>query len=376
MTECPRCKATVEEGYNYCPSCGKRMPHLGEAERGRRARRVDLWGQLIASALSGAVSAMLALVLAFFFFAPKGGPGWFNQGVVFVTAEPFEERTDQGILNASALVPIADSRFLVIDDLTDDAFFELTFGADGRKSGPLVRRQVLGLSSDLVQDLEDATTLEVGGKRIIVAVSSLEADEGEPTDAGLVRVTVDPDGTLRGEVMPGFRAWLLANYPALGQTRGGTDELDVQGLVWDARRSALLLSTSSATKSGKPLILPVRVRDWAAPWTTDNLEKADPIELKIGDESDPKGVPGIAWDTVRTRFVLLVGDSPHDKSPYGLYTWDGGDSGSLSHVSEILFDPKMHPEGIAFGTIGGRHAAVLVDDNGGYYVFWQDGKSA
>ena len=220
-TQCPRCRATVDEGFNYCPNCGKRMPGTAEAVRERRARRVDLLGQIVASALSGAVSAMLALVLAFFFFAPKGGPGWFNRGVVFVTPEPFEERTEQGVVNASALVPIADSRFLVVDDLTDDAFFELTFNAQGRKAGALVRRPVAGLSSDVVQDLEDATVVETGGRRLIVAVSSLEGDEGEPTDAGLVRVTFDDAGAMRGEVMPGFRAWLVANYPALEETRGG-----------------------------------------------------------------------------------------------------------------------------------------------------------
>ena len=54
---------------------------------------------------------------------------------------------------------------------------------------------------------------------------------------------------------------------------------------------------------------------------------------------------------------------------------DGGDSGAVVHVSDVLFDPRMRPEGIAFGTIGNRPASVLVDDKGGYYVFWQDVKN-
>jgi hypothetical protein len=32
----------------------------------------------------------------------------------------------------------------------------------------------------------------------------------------------------------------------------------------------------------------------------------------------------------------------------------------------------MKPEGIAFGTIADRLAVVIVDDNGGYYVLWDD----
>jgi hypothetical protein len=322
----------------------------------------------------GAVSWLLALVLAFFFFEPSGGPGWFNKGIVFVTAAPFNEETDRGSVNASAIIPISDSHFLVVDDLTDDAFFELTFTPEGRKSGPLVRRPVAGLSSDIVQDLEDATVVDSDVAHLIVAVSSLEADEGEPTDAGLVRVTVSPAGDLAGEVMPGFRDWLFESYPVLHETRGGSEQLDVQGLVWDRSRSMLLLGARSATAGGKPLLFPVRVRDWNGAWTIDNLEKGQPIELQIGDARSPKGISGIAWDPRHETFTIIVGEIPRDRTPYALYTWDGNAAGKVEHVSDVLFDPRMRPEGIAFGTIAGRPASVLVDDNGGYYVFWQGEK--
>jgi hypothetical protein len=239
-----------------------------------------------------------------------------------------------------------------------------------------VRRPVAGLSSEVVQDLEDATVVSTGGSRVIVAVSSLEGDEGEPTEAGLVRVTIGPDGSLSGEVMPGFREWFLASYPVLRETRGGVDRLDVQGMAWDPRRSALLLSAKSVTKAGKPLVLPVRIRDWAGPWTVENLEKANPIELQIGGEGDPKGVTALSWDERRGAFSIIIGDAAPGDGSFGMYTWDGSETGKVERVSDLLFDPRMHPEGIAFGTIGGRPATVLVDDKGGYYVFWQNEKGS
>lgn len=386
-TQCPRCESSVDDAFNYCANCGTRLRRDGESDSDarerreskaarRRRKRIDYVGQLVASALSGVITAMLALVLGFLFLSPRGGPGWFDRGVVFVTAAPFDDQTDRGTVNASALVADGDSRFLVVDDLTDDAFFELTFTPDGRKAGPLVRRPVAGLSSELVQDLEDATIVDSGGTRVIIAISSLEADEAEPTDAGLVRVTTGADGSLAGEVMPGFRNWLLSNYPALLETRGGADHLDVQGLAWDPRRSVLLVGARSATKAGKPLILPVRVRDWSGPWTIGNLERADPVELQIGDDRNPKGVTGLAWDERRHAFALIIGNAPPGRGSYGIYIWDGGDSGKVSRISDLMFDPRMRPEGIAFGTIGGRPASVVVDDNGGYYVFWQDEKGS
>jgi hypothetical protein len=38
----------------------------------------------------------------------------------------------------------------------------------------------------------------------------------------------------------------------------------------------------------------------------------------------------------------------------------------------VGFARKMKPEGIARGTIGGKSALVVVDDNGGFQVVWAD----
>ena len=133
----------------------------------------------------------------------------------------------------------------------------------------IARQGIAGLLPEAVEDLEDATLVEEGGARVIVAVSSLERHEGEETADGLVRVAIGADGSLAGEIMPGFRSWLLASYPELSRTAGGPDLLDIQGLIWDPERRLLLFGVRSATATGRPLILPVRVRTWDGPWTTD-----------------------------------------------------------------------------------------------------------
>lgn len=374
-TECPKCQATTDADFRYCPSCGAQLKFPRKRRRKppwRRPATVEYAGQLISSVLSGAVTALLALVLAFLFFAPEGGFGVHEHPIAFVTSAPFEERTDGGTLNASALVPIADSRFLVVDDLTDDAFFELTFTPEGQKAGPLVRRPIAGLSSELVEDLEGATLVEEDGRRFIIAVSSLEGNEGERTEAGLVRVTLGPGGELSGEVMPGFRQWILSSFPELSEGPDGPDALDVQGLMWDPRRRALLLGVKSATKSGRPLIVSVRVKQLGGAWTTENVEKGEAITLQIGNGSRAQGVYSIAWDAKRERFVVIVGHSSTKNRTFALYSWDGGRSGRVARFSELIFDPRMKPQGLTYGTIANRPAAVLVDDNGGYYVLWQD----
>ena len=376
-SHCPRCRSRVRRTQNYCQRCGLPLIRTPVADVDDETDdspapwyasppMVSYAGQLVASAMSGAVTALLALILAFWLFG-AGRDG----RVVVVTPAELEAAGAAGEINASALVPIADSRFLIVDDLTDDAFYELTFTPEGEKSGPLVRRPLLGMEAGLVEDLEGATLINRDGRRIIVAVSSLENTEGERTEDGLVRVVVGAEGELRGEVMPGFRAWLLSQFPEVANTPVGPDALDVQGLIWDADRELLLLGVRSASQSGRPLLLGVRVKDWTAPWTVENLERANVVELAIGDPKRPRGIYSLARHPNRREFVVIVG-ATNKHANFELYAWDGEAQGSMRRIENVAFDSDMKPEGITFGTIGDRLAAVIVDDNGGYYVLWDD----
>lgn len=384
---CPKCQQPIESTHSYCHACGYTLP--SDESRGnrssksgekhghqpwyRRPKSVRLAGQITASVLSGAVGAMIALLLAFYVFAPENGPLFGRRSnVIVVTAAPFEERSSLGRINASSLLPFRDSTFLVIDDLTDDAFYELKFFADGRKAEPLQRYAIGGLKPRMVEDFEGSTVVEVDGKKYFLAISSLEKDEGENTENGFVRIAVGQDGGLTGEVMPGFRSWLVANNPAIGQLAEGPDSLDVQGLAWDPVRNVVLLGIRSATPSRQPVVLALRVKDWNGPWTVDNLESAEAIPLAVSTAEKPKGVYSLVRHPSRPVFYAVVRDSDGRSGAAELYVWDGGTGGTVKLIPDLVFHPAMRPEGLAFGTIGDRPALVIVDDNGGYSVLWVD----
>lgn len=315
---------------------------------------------------------MIALLLAFYVFS-DGQPLFGGRAkVVVVTAAPFEDRSAFGRVNASSLLPFNDSTFLVIDDLTDDAFYELKFFADGRKAEPLVRHAIGGLSPGKVEDFEGSTSVELDGKRFLIVISSLENAEGENTEDGFVRIAVGEDGKLSGEVMPGFRTWLIANSPAIAKLSAGSDSLDVQGLAWDPSRRLFLIGVRSATSDRRPLILPIRIKDWSGPWTVDNLESLEAISLGVADTGKPKGVYSLVRHPSRPVIYAVVRDSDGRSGSAELYAWDGNDAGVVKLIPDVVFHPAMRPEGLAFGTIGNRAAFVIVDDNGGYSVLWVD----
>lgn len=384
---CPQCQVPVESGQSYCAACGTSLIGQvggpgrsdGSAKAGHsrpwylRPKAVRLAGQLTASVLSGAVGAMIALLLAFYVFSPDGRSLFGNRApVVVVTAAPFDERTAFGRINASALMPYKDSTFLVVDDLTDDAFYELKFFGDGKKAEPLMRHAVAGLKPGMVEDLEGSTNVEADGKNYYIAVSSLEKNEGENTEDGLVRITVGANGELTGEVMPGFRTWLVSNSPAIGQLAAGPDSLDVQGLAWEPSRKVMLLGVRTASSSHMPIVLRLRVKDWNGAWTVDNLESLESVTLNIPDSGKAKGIYSLVRHPTRQVMYAVVRDSDGRSGNAELYEWDPAAGGAVKLVHDLVFHPGMRPEGIAFGKIANREALVIVDDNGGYSVLWAD----
>jgi hypothetical protein len=293
---------------------------------------------------------------------------------------PFGEMKGKNEYNASGIVSLADARFLICDNNTNDALFELDLTPDGQKKGPLIRRPLQGLAPGAVDDLEDMTLVEENGRRYVFVTSSLYVKKAKKEvldvpPSGILRVTVNPDDTLSAENMPGFREWLIGAYPQLAtaaQTKPDDGGLNIEGFTWDKRRHAFLFGVRTPTPNGKPLILPVKVKDLAGPWTTANLEAQAPVQLSIEADLGEQGIRGLSNEPDRDAFLVITGKSISDsKAPFALYEWDGNTDGAVRRF-DVAFAKKMKPEGVARGAIGGRKALVIVDDSGGYQVVWSD----
>ena len=297
-----------------------------------------------------------------------------------IDSVPFDEMNGKDEFNASDVVPLADSRFLICDNNTNDALFELNLTPDGQQNGPLIRRPLQGLAPDAVDDLEGMAFTEENGRRYVFVTSSMyvkkaKKDVLDVPPSGVLRVTINPDDTLRAENMRGFRDWLIGAYPQLAEsaeTKPDDGGLNIEGFAWDKRRHALLFGVRTPVPDGKPLILPVKVKDLAGAWTTSNLEAQPPIQLSVEDTLAEQGIRGLSNEPDRDAFLVITGKSISDsKAPFALYEWSGNPDGAMRRFN-VGFAKKMKPEGIARGAIGGKSALVIVDDNGGFQVVWSD----
>jgi len=297
-----------------------------------------------------------------------------------ITPIPFGELNGGEEYNASGVVPLADSRFLFCDNHVANALFELDLTPDGQKQGILIRRPLQGLADGLVDDLEGMTFAEENGRRFVFVASSLclkkarKDLEEKPTHVptnGLLRVTINPDHGLSAENMPGFRDWLIQHEPELAAaaTRTPNDEgLNIEGLAWDRNRHALLFGARAPAPDGKLLVIPVKVKNLAGFWTTNNLEILPPIRLSPEPAEGVQGIRSLEYIEGLGSFVVVVGNSiEHSKIPFTLYEWDGQPAGALRRLP-ISFAKKMKPEGVTAGTVGGKPVLLFVDDAGGYQV--------
>lgn len=296
-----------------------------------------------------------------------------------ITPVPFRERNGKDVFNASGIVALGDSHFVFVDNNTNDALLELRLTPDGKQAAPIARLPLRGLAPGTVDDIEDLALAEIDGRRYIFATPSFSMKAGKKgagdvmRPSALLRISVGADGSLNTEAMPDFRAWFVKNVPAIAAAASGDPDdggLNVEGLGWDAKRQTLLIGVRTPLVDQLPIVVPVRLKAPAGPWTTANLEALAPIKLQVDRGPGAQGVRGVTTRLDGKGFLVVVANATsRDTAPFTVYSWDGLEGGQVSKFPQVFAD-RMKAEGLTVGTVGGKPAVVVVDDGGGFSVVW------
>jgi len=163
--------------------------------------------------------------------------------------------------NASGVVQVGPRRFVFIDNHDSSALFEFVLDADDAEVEGIRRRRLVGVAEGQLGDPEGLTRVDVDGETFLIAASSL-GNTGAKVNDGLVRVRYTPEGDLFADAMDGFRSWLLSQDRSLdesGELDPDAGGLNIEGITWDPRASALLFGQRGPAEPGRISMIQIPV---------------------------------------------------------------------------------------------------------------------
>lgn len=259
-----------------------------------------------------------------------------------------------GAFEASGLAAVAGTNLaLFVDDGRPSEIFVIAIAPEGTQLGATGRVPMDVHVTDPEGMTSDGTSFYMVGSQ-----SKRTGFDGD----GLVRFRFDPaTGAITGvERIRALKAWLAQNVPELRGTGHlvGEHVLNIEGLAWDPRGERLLLGLRAPVLGGRALIIPVRLADAAAGFTTENLRADSTIHLDLGGA----GIRAMEHDPEVDAFVIITGTSVGaDARDFHLVEWDGSADSALFVAA---YPRRLKPEGIARMTVEGRPMRVIVFDTG------------
>ena len=132
-----------------------------------------------------------------------------------ISATPFAQRNGKAELNASGIVRSCPDRFCVHRQSRPRGTVRTGTQSRWRATGTLQAAPAVGLASGELSDAEGLARIDVDGGITLIVSSSLAIRKKRVGHDGLLRVRYARDGDLPAEAMPGFRDWLVQQYPDL-----------------------------------------------------------------------------------------------------------------------------------------------------------------
>ena len=261
-----------------------------------------------------------------------------------------------GSFEASGVVSVPDTdTVLFLDDSRAREIYWMRLDGSGRQTGAITTVP-LGLEID---DPEDITT---DGKYFYLVGSNTRETEKR---FGLVRFTFDSStNKVTASPIPNFRTLLLERVQDLkeaGINNAKDDGLNIEGIAWDPTGHRLLLGLRSPLSTNLALIVPIGVRDPAAPFTVENLSFNDSPTIKL--PLDGLGIHSIQYDWKSKTYLIIGGPSEmQGKGEFSLWRWDGRDK--VTRL--VMLDSGMEPGGVTRVRVGDADFVLVVGDSNRY----------
>ena len=276
-----------------------------------------------------------------------------------------------GLYEPSAIVQLADGRFLVVEDEKERPFSVVSISLQGRvSSSPLTPG--LFESSGGFWKLDDLEGLALDRSGAIYAITSQSlAGDGDQKKSRekLVRFRVEGDRVVAPASFKGLKSALVAAHPELATAARVTDVkggggLNVEALELSAEqapdRQRLLVGFRGPLLDGYAII--ATVENPFGIFENDEAPRVEPslVTLDLGGN----GIRGMSHIPDLNGFLVIGGPVSKASSQFELWFWSGEPEAAARRVSIPGLSGLEHAEGVCPAIIDGQSKIVIVSDDG------------
>ena len=276
-----------------------------------------------------------------------------------------------GLYEPSAIVQLADGRFLVVEDEKEHPFSVLSIGLQGRvESSPLTPGWFEGGDGFWKLDDLEGLALDRSGAIYAITSQSLDGDgDQKKSREKLVRFRVDGDRVLAPESFKGLKAALVAAHPELAAAARVTDVkggggLNVEALELGAEQAPapqrLLVGFRGPLLEGQAIIAVVENPVGMLEHDEPPIVSPSLVKLDLGGN----GIRGMSYIADLHGFLVIGGPVTKESSHFELWFWNGEPGTAARRVSIPELSGLEHAEGVCPAVIDGQSKIVIVSDDG------------
>ena len=272
-----------------------------------------------------------------------------------------------GLYEPSAIVQLADGRFLVVEDEKEHPFSLVSITAEGRVSTTSLAPGWLE-SGDGFWKLDDleGLTLDHVGQIYAITSQSLDGDgDVKKSREKLVRFRIQGERVVEAKSFKGLKRALVESHPVLAgaasirnvKSGGG---LNIEALEISGDGQHLWVGLRSPLHDDRAIL--VRIENPSGIFDRDEPPRVS-ARLETLDLGG-SGIRGLSYLASLDGYLVISGPVGRAPVQFQLWLWSGQPGAPAQRVRIPGLPDIEHAEGICPTVIGGQARIVLVSDDG------------
>lgn len=272
-----------------------------------------------------------------------------------------------GLYEPSAILQLADGRFLLVEDEKEHPFSLVSISSSGEVSSSPLTPGFFEFADGFwkLDDLE-GLTIDRSGAICAITSHSLDGDgDQKKSREKLVRFRIVDNRIVEQKLVKGLKAALIAKHPLLATAAGlsdvkGSGGLNVEALEFSADQQCLLVGFRSPLLDKRAIIASIEN-------PSELFENDEPPRISARLETldlGGHGIRGMTYFPCFDGFLLIGGPVSREESQFQLWFWSGISGAPARRVDIPGLDGLGHAEGICPALIDGQQKIIIVSDDG------------